>query len=292
MLSNSYELVDSGEGGRLERFGDRLLVRPSSHAIWQRRLKTDWTRPFAVYSEDGTWRLSNPSASRSWTIQAEGYTKSLTLLDNGQVGLFPEHASYLKELREEILGLKIDDKEVSLLNLFAYTGMCSCVAAKAGAMVTHVDTSKPILDWANDDFAKNGISNVRLIKEDALSFMRKELRRGKKYNFIVVDPPGFSRSKDFSWKIEEIIKELVHLVGGLLGGEGGSAYVTFHGSEFHPETVRNLLLDNNLNPDCVSVRPLNLRDRAGRCLPSGALIKVTTKSLILRDPLRRVSSAG
>jgi 23S rRNA (cytosine1962-C5)-methyltransferase len=275
MISNGYELVDSGQGAKLERFGERLIVRPSSHAIWQRRNPDAWKGLSASFGESGKWSGPKSGPGQKWDLQGDGFTMSLILLDNGQVGIFPEHASYLSELREECLSLKAKGIEPSLLNLFAYTGMCSVVAAKAGANVTHVDISKTVLDWATDNFNKNNLSGVRLIKEDALSFMRKEVRRGKKYNFIVVDPPGFSRSKDFSWNIEEIISELAQLVAELLSRDGGRAYVTFHGSELHPETVRNILLDKgNFSPESVTVRSLALRDRAGRCLPAGALIKV------------------
>jgi 23S rRNA (cytosine1962-C5)-methyltransferase len=275
MISNGYELVDSGQGAKLERFGERLIVRPSSHAIWQRRSPDAWKGVSATYGESGKWSGPKSGPGQGWALQGDGFTMSLTLLDNGQVGIFPEHASYLSELREECLALKAQGIEPALLNLFAYTGMCSVVAAKAGANVTHVDISKTILDWATDNFSKNNLSGIRLIKEDALSFMRKEVRRGKKYNFIVVDPPGFSRSKDFSWNIEEIISELAQLVADLLNRDNGRAYVTFHGGELHPETVRNILLDKgNFSAESVTVRSLTLKDQAGRCLPAGALIKV------------------
>lgn len=276
MISNGYKLVDSGQGAKLERFGDRLIVRPSSHAIWQRRNPEAWKAVSATYSEGGKWSGSKSGPGQKWDLEGDGFTMSLILLDNGQVGIFPEHASYLAELRDECLALKAKGVEPTLLNLFAYTGMCSVVAAKAGANVTHVDISKTVLDWATDNFNKNDLANVRLIKEDALSFMRKEVRRGKKYNFIVVDPPGFSRSKDFSWNIEEIISELAQLVAELLSPDNGRAYVTFHGSELHPETVRNILLDKgNFVSESVSVRALTLKDDGGRCLPAGALIKVS-----------------
>lgn len=277
MISNSYELLDSGQGARLESFGGRLIIRPSSHAIWQRRNPAAWQAPYATYGQDGKWRGSNgPLASTSWELKGECFTMSLRLLDNGQVGIFPEHASYLSELVDECRSLKSKQSEFSLLNLFAYTGMCSVVAAKAGAAVTHVDISKNILDWATDNFNQNSLSSIRLIKEDAMGFMGKEVRRAKKYNFIVVDPPGFSRSKDFTWNIEDIIEELCELVVGLLDPQSGRAYVTFHGNEIHAETVRNLLLDKgNLDPDKIHVRSLYLKDKAGRRLPAGSLIKLT-----------------
>lgn len=274
MISSVYELVDSGDGAKLERFGDRLIARPSSHAIWSRKVSETWRKAWATYDESGRWR--GGEGPKEWQLEGEGFVLNLRLLDNGQVGIFPEHASYLSELRQECQDMKARGTEVSLLNLFAYTGMCSVVAAKAGASVTHVDTSKLILDWATENFSKNSLTGIRLIKEDAMSFMRKESRRGKKYNFIVVDPPGFSRSKDFSWNIEDIISELAQLVGELLVRDGGRAYVTFHGGEIHPETVRNLLMDRgNLAAESVSVRSLTLKDKHGRCLPAGALIKVS-----------------
>ncbi len=269
MILNSYALIDSGDGAKLERFGDRLIVRPSSHAVWKRRDKSAWNNVWATYEESGRWSIRGRSSD--WTISGDSFSLILRLQDNGQIGVFPEHSIYLEEVRAAIKG----KTEPTLLNLFAYTGMCSVVSAKAGAVVTHVDTSKSALDWAIQNFSQNQISNIRVIKEDAISFMKKEARRGKKYDVLVVDPPGFSRSREVSWKIEEVIYEICNLITTLINPESGHAFFTFHGSEFHPETVRNLFLDTGkVAPEAVSVKLLNLSDSADRRLPAGALISV------------------
>lgn len=269
MILNSYTLIDTGEGAKLERFGDRLIVRPSSHAVWKRRDKSAWNNVWASYGENGKWSVRGSSSD--WTISGDGFNLILRLQDNGQIGVFPEHSTYLDDVRSTIKG----KNEPTLLNLFAYTGMCSVVAAKAGALVTHVDTSKSALDWALQNFSHNQISNIRVIKEDAISFMKKEVRRGKKYDVLVVDPPGFSRSRDVSWKIEEVISELCDLITSLINPDNGQAFFTFHGNEFHPESVRNLFLDTGkVAAEAVSVRLLSLSDQANRRLSAGALISI------------------
>ena len=136
-----------------------------------------------------------------------------------------------------------------------------------------MDSSKSALDWATANFEKNEVNNVRLIREDALSFMRKEARRGKQYDFIVLDPPGFSRFRDGTWNVTDILPELCTLLTTLLSSKQGQAYFTFHGADLNGDTVRNILMDvGGTDPKHISWRQLSLIEKSGRVIPAGVLI--------------------
>ncbi len=281
-IPGTYALVDSGEGVRVEQWGEYLLERPSSLACWQRRGVADYV-PDGVYLPASGWRTSRKLPAQ-WPVIIDGVTMFARCQSNGQVGVFPEHATYLPEIRAVA-----SRPGARILNLFAYTGLASIAAAAAGAEVTHVDLSKSAIGWARENAGENNISSIRFITEDALSFLNREIKRGSRYDLIIADPPSFSRPTPKSrWELGEIIVPLLEAMICLLrwtgdrserGQEGrGELIVTTHSYE-----VGNLVIENLIR-DCVSAeggamgvrfresRQLVIRENAGRGLAAGFLV--------------------
>lgn len=272
-----YALLDSGEGARLEQFGERRLIRPSTIAVWRRRLPpAEWAKADATWEPDAGWQYRGESFPE-WRLTGSEVTLLLRPQNNGQIGLFPEHASYLGEVAAAVAhAAERLGRAPRLLNLFAYTGMASIVAARAGADVTHVDMMKRALDWARANLEVNGLSGVRLIPEDALAFLDREGRRGNRYDLIIADPPSFSRLNDKrSWQLDEVIVALIGAMWKVLD-PAGSLFLTSHQFELGAYTLRNLLID--LDPACagsVHISALTIPEQhSTRELPCGHLVRL------------------
>jgi 23S rRNA (cytosine1962-C5)-methyltransferase len=230
-----YELIDSGDFEKLERFGSYVLARPEPQAIWQRGLsEADWKRlanaRFAREQSDkfrftdevkGGWNREQ-SMPESWPISYQ-YKKlnlnlRLALTGFGHVGLFPEQGENWNFIYDTITAWQLQKPKV--LNLFAYTGAASVVAKSAGADVTHVDASRPGLNWANQNMQNNNLDGIRWVYEDALKFVKREVKRGNKYRGIIMDPPPYGRGPEGEkWTLQEKLNELVHLASQLLESE-------------------------------------------------------------------------
>lgn len=231
----AYELLDSGHFEKLERFGDYTLIRPEPQAIWQStQTKEEWNRLADAhfhreqkdhfrFGEDakGGWKKKGKMPD-SWNLQYShrGLTLNLrlALTSFGHVGIFPEQADNWDFIFDTVSSWKA--KPTKVLNLFAYTGAASVVARMAGAEVTHVDSSRPGLNWANQNMQLNKQNDIRWVHEDALKFVRREVRRGNKYNGIIMDPPPYGRGPDGEkWTLQEKLDELVQLSSELLEKE-------------------------------------------------------------------------
>lgn len=227
-----YQLIDSGEGEKLERFGKYTLIRPEPQAIWQKVLgEADWSALATArfdreqkdkfrFSDDvkGGWKRSK-DMPESWNIQYPLVDKRiilrLALTSFGHVGIFPEQGENWNFIYDTISHWRIDRPRI--LNLFAYTGAASIVAKAAGADVTHVDASRPGINWANQNMQLNGLADIRWVYEDALKFVKREVKRGNKYNGIIMDPPPYGRGPDGEkWTLQEKLDELVQLASELL----------------------------------------------------------------------------
>jgi 23S rRNA (cytosine1962-C5)-methyltransferase len=196
-----YALLDSGSGRKLERFGAVVVDRPEPQALWTPLLaRREWEKAAAVFAgeddeEKGRWRTTKP-VPESWPVQLRDVTMLCRLSSFRHLGLFPEQLPHwewmLARLRE------VRDEPPRVLNLFAYTGAASLLAAAAGAQVTHVDASKRAIAWAKENQAasKLGSAPIRWILEDAQKFVAREVRRGKTYHVLVVDPPKFGRGPE------------------------------------------------------------------------------------------------
>jgi 23S rRNA (cytosine1962-C5)-methyltransferase len=227
-----YELIDSGDFEKLERFGKYTLIRPEPQAIWRKVLSDDeWKKQahakFVREQKDnfrftdevkGGWS-KNPSMPESWNVQYShndlNLTLRLALTGFGHVGIFPEQGSNWNFIYDTVKSWNRSDARV--LNLFAYTGAASVVARSAGAEVIHCDASRPGLNWANQNMQLNQQNNIRWVYEDAFKFVRRELKRGNKYNGIIMDPPPYGRGPEGEkWTLQEQLDELIYMSSQLL----------------------------------------------------------------------------
>jgi|SRR5581483_379143 len=195
-----YELIDSGNGRKLERFGSIVLDRPDPQALWPKLLSdSEWQKADAVF--DRKWNIKK----EDWVIDFQGLKFSLKLLPSKHVGLFPEQAENWKWLEE-----KINKEKFSVLNLFANTGGATLACAKAGAEVTHVDSSQFVVDWAMKNRDLNDLSDkpIHFITDDVRKFVEREIKRKKTYDIIILDPPIYGKGNKV-WKIEEDLMPLL-----------------------------------------------------------------------------------
>ena len=217
-----YELLDCGGGEKLERWDKQYLVRPDPQAIWEtpRRLP-EWKRANARYlrSQTGGGHWEKKALPESWQVHYKDLTFQVKPMNFKHTGLFPEQAVNWDFAMDKI---RKADRPIRVLNLFAYTGGASLAARAAGAEVTHVDSVKPVVGWARENMEASGLDGVRWIVDDALKFVRREVKRGKTYHGIVLDPPAYGRGADGEkWVLEEHINEMLSLCGELLEPQNG-----------------------------------------------------------------------
>jgi len=215
-----YELIDADSGERLERWGDIILVRPDPQVIWTtKRTDKRWFNPHAIYhrsqSGGGYWETVK-KVPDVWSIGYEDLTFRLKPMGFKHTGLFPEQAvnwTLAKKLIKEA------NRPISVLNLFAYTGGATVACLSAGAKVTHVDASKGMVQWAKENAVASGLAdaNVRWLVDDCLKFVKREIRRGNKYDAIIMDPPSYGRGPGGEvWKLEQQLTELLTETGKIL----------------------------------------------------------------------------
>jgi 23S rRNA (cytosine1962-C5)-methyltransferase len=196
-----YALLDSGAGRKLERFGKIVVDRPEPQALWSPHLaRATWDEAHAVFAgedgeDKGRWRIEKP-VPESWPVKVRGVTMLCRLSGFRHLGLFPEQLPHWEWMLARLAECR--DERPRVLNLFAYTGAASLLAAAAGAHVTHVDASKKAIAWAKENQAASKLEDapVRWILDDAKKFVAREVRRGKSYDLILVDPPKFGRGPD------------------------------------------------------------------------------------------------
>ncbi len=223
-MSDDYELMDSGNGRKYERFGNVSLVRPCSQALWQPENPMAWNRATATFDrEDGNHWHNRGALPKEWTIETAEIRFRLSGTDFGHLGIFPEQRAQWKWIREMMRNaVQMRSKggpAPSLLNLFAYSGGSTMAAALGGASVCHLDASKGMVQWARDNAALNGLKEhpIRWITDDAHKFMEREIRRGRRYDAVVFDPPTFGRGANGEmYKIERDLKKTLSLVKGML----------------------------------------------------------------------------
>lgn len=214
-----YEVIDCSNGEKLERWGDYTLVRPDPQVIWNTEKKhRGWKKRNAHYHRSkkggGEWEFFD--LPKQWQIHYKELTFNLQPFSFKHTGLFPEQATNWDWLSELIYNRKKQNpnKEIRVLNLFAYTGGATVAAAKAGASVTHVDASKGMVTWAKENAVSSGLKEapIRWIVDDCVKFVEREIRRGKTYDGIIMDPPSYGRGpKGEIWKIEEKIHSFISL---------------------------------------------------------------------------------
>lgn len=277
-----YELIDCGDFEKLERFGDHILVRPEPQAVWKKVLsEQEWKQKANLIFKSrsataGEWLKKNPSIADRWHV---GYANEevsikfrLGLTSFKHVGIFPEQAVNWDFISSSIKKFKTPKPKV--LNLFAYTGGASLVAQAAGAETTHVDSIKQVITWANENQELSGLKDIRWMLEDALKFVKKEIKRGKKYNGIILDPPAYGHGPNGEkWKLENHIQEMMREVVQLLDEEEHFLILNTYSLGFSSVIVENLINTSFPNVKNLSTGELYLQATSGIKLPLGVFGK-------------------
>lgn len=247
MKNNSYALIDSGHGRKLERFGKFVTSRPCSQAVWKPLLsEKEWASADAIFmrESDTKWIFANSEANQPWQIEVAGVKFKIAPTDFGHLGIFPEQKPFWEWIQETIkTGLK-KRSDINVLNLFAYSGGSTLAAAHAGAHVCHLDASKGMVSWARENASLNMLeaAPIRWIVEDVSKFLQRELRRGKRYDAIILDPPSFGRgSSGEIFKIEEHLEGILQMCRNLLSEQPLFILFSCHTPGFSPIVMHHLL---------------------------------------------------
>jgi 23S rRNA (cytosine1962-C5)-methyltransferase len=283
--SEDYELLDFGAGRKLERFGQHILDRPSPAAEGGEKARPDlWPKAHARFELDaelrsgprrGDWKgVREPIAP--WLIHCAGLQFELKLTDFGHIGLFPEQLTCWEWIREQI----DPARPLRVLNLFAYTGGSTLAVAAAGAAVTHVDSARNIVAWARRNAALSSMAGapIRWIIEDALTFARREVRRGNNYDAVILDPPAYGHGPaGETWKLDEHLPELLSLCRELTDARSGFLLLTSHAPDYSPRRLTDCVVQAGLARTLTQVESgeLVLSTADGRQLPSGTYARTT-----------------
>ncbi|HET6226807.1 MAG TPA: class I SAM-dependent methyltransferase [Bacteroidia bacterium] len=272
-----YELIDVGNFEKLERFGTYITIRPEPQAVWDKTLsQADWEKRAHIKfvsrsSSSGEWKKLKQMPDQ-WQIKydinnanaAIHFRLGLTLFKH--VGIFPEQASNWDFIYQSVKEMKTPQPKV--LNLFAYTGGASLVAKAAGADITHVDSIKQVVTWSKENMQLSNLNDIRWVVEDALKFVKREEKRGNKYNGIILDPPAFGHGPNGEkWKLEDNINEMIHHVLQLLDDKEHFLILNAYSLGFSSLIIENLLkkkAGKNLH-----IGELYLQATAGNKLPLG-----------------------
>ncbi len=241
-----YELLDTGEGEKLERFGRYIFIRPYEEAVYPKSLpKKEWDKADGKFWSSKTgakngWKMENDIEPR-WTMSYKDIRFFASPTPFRHLGFFPEQATHWDFIYNEIK--KNSSRKIKFLNLFGYTGVASLFALHAKAEVTHVDASKQILKWAKEnEELNNNIGSMRIIEDDALKFIEREAKRGNKYDAIIMDPPKFGRGpKREVWKIEEMLPRLLDRVQKILSDKPMFVILTSYATDSSSLSLGNAL---------------------------------------------------
>ena len=268
----NYQLLDSGSGLKLERFNEYTLMRPCPQAVWRPEKPELWEKADASFSRDNgnkwTFRKKLP---KEWISTICGVDFKISPTDFGHLGAFPEHADLWEWMRGKI------DKEDKILNLFAYSGGVTLAAAQEGAQVCHLDASKGMVDWARENAKLNRLEKapIRWIVDDAIKFLNREVKRGSKYEGIILDPPTFGRgAKGEIFKIEEEILPLLRLCSQLLSDRPLFILFSCHTPGFTP-IVMGHLMKQTMNRGHVETGEMILHSPGALSIPSGSFARWT-----------------
>ena len=273
-----YELLDCADGERLERWGSYLLVRPDPQAVWQTsRRHPGWKRFDARYhrSERGGGHWENLRLPENWTIQYKNLTFNIKPMSFKHTGVFPEQASNWDFAAARIAARIAAGKPARILNLFAYTGAATINAAAAGAQVCHVDAARGMVQWARENAKSSGLENapVRWIVDDCMQFVARELRRGHRYDAVIMDPPSYGRGPVGQvWKIENDLYPLVRETMKLLSEDPDFFLISSYSTGLSPSVMGYIMGTCNTRGLAeIECQELGLRVKeTGFNLPCGA----------------------
>ena len=281
-----YELIDSGDFEKLERFGAYITRRPEPQAIWHKTLGEDEWRRTADASflktsasksdERGEWHRK-PQMPDRWMMQYDykqmHLKMRLGLTSFKHVGIFPEQAVNWNFIYDRIEEQKAAGSTPKVLNLFAYTGGATLAARAAGADVTHVDSVKQVVTWSRENMESSGLEGVRWIVEDALKFVRREVRRGNKYDGIILDPPAYGRGANGEkWVLEENICEMLECCAALLS-DNGFLVLNLYSMGLSALLARTALRQAFGTTGKEEFGELYFSDRTGKELPLGTFFR-------------------
>lgn len=278
-----YELLDSGDGEKLELFGKYILRRPEPQAVWKKTLdEREWvkkchasfTRKSEKDTENGNWQVK-PGMPDRWIVQYKNQGLNLkfrlALTSFKHVGLFPEQAENWDFIAKAVKQIKIEKPRV--LNLFAYTGGASLAANAAGADVTHVDSVKQVVSWSRENMESSGLDGIRWVVEDAFKFVQREVKRGKTYHGIILDPPSYGRGPDGEkWHLDKQINELLEQCNLLLEKTNSFFLINLYSMGFSPLITENLI-KTNFDISEFESGEIYLQDSFDKKLPLGTFLR-------------------
>ncbi len=283
-----YELLDSGNFEKLERFGNYILIRPEPQAIWQRTLsEQDWKKQahahFTREQSDkfrftdevkGGWKKLK-EIPESWQINYQygelNLVLRLALTGFGHVGIFPEQGENWNFIYDTVKSWNQPKSKV--LNLFAYTGAASVVAKTAGADVTHCDASRPGINWANQNMQLNNQKDIRWVYEDALKFVKREVKRGNKYNGVIMDPPPYGRGPEGEkWTLQEKLNELVEGASQILEKKNSFLILSLYAVGLSSMVGANVVKTHFNNE--LEFGEFYLKSKQGKDLPMGTFLRL------------------
>ena len=273
-----YELLDMANGEKLERWGDYILIRPDPQIVWKDKTNPNlWGKAHARYIRSSTggghWEKLR-KMNDSWSIRYKDLTFNLKPMGFKHTGLFPEQSVNWDYMIEKISKEVKKGREVKVLNLFAYTGGATVACAYAGASVCHVDSSQGMTNWAKENLSSSGLRErpVRFLVDDVIKFVKREIRRGNKYECIIMDPPSYGRGKNGEvWSIEKNIYELIELCSSLLSDDAMFMMInTYTGGlsgTIISNVVRHAIKDRKMN---ISFDEIGLKQKnSNEFLPCG-----------------------
>lgn len=291
-----YELLDSGRGEKLERFGEYVLARPEPKALWDKTLSEDeWGRlthtrftPGAGFGkagkeDSGTWERLRRMPDQWWIRysgdNAPDFRLRLGLTSFKHVGVFPEQAPNWNWIFRKTTSIAAaTGQKPKVLNLFAYTGAASLAARCAGADVTHLDSVRQVVTWAHENQDRSGLDGIRWVIEDAMKFARREERRGNLYQGIILDPPAYGHGPDGEkWKLDECLFDMMKNVGHILDPENSFLVLNLYSNGFSAilgETVVREALGLK-SGDGLDSGELILRDKFGKNLPLSIFVRLS-----------------
>ncbi len=273
-----YELLDCGDFEKLERFGELILIRPEPQAVWKKLWsESEWTKLHHIRfkgrsATSGDWIKKNPKTADRWQINYQNKDININfrlgLTSFKHVGIFPEQAVNWDFIAAQIKRFK--NPEPKVLNLFAYTGGASLAARAAGADTTHVDSIKQVVTWANENQELSKLKDIRWVVEDALKFVKREIKRGKKYNGIILDPPAYGHGPNGEkWKLEDHIQEMMQDVVQLLDEKEHFLILNAYSMGFSSVIIENLITSSHPAVSNLSCGELYLQAKSGCKLPLG-----------------------
>ena len=286
-----YELIDSGDFEKLERFGRYITRRPEPQAIWHKSLpEKEWQRlahasfmrtSSSKSDERGEWKRKAEMPDR-WVVEYDYKNMHLKmrlgLTSFKHVGIFPEQAANWNFIYDRIETLKADGSTPKVLNLFAYTGGATLAARAAGADVTHVDSVKQVVTWSRENMESSKLDSIRWIVEDALKFVQREVRRGNHYDGIILDPPAYGRGANGEkWVLEQNIAEMLKACAELLA-EDGFLVLNLYSMGLSSTIARTLVHQMFGTPTKEEFGELFFTDRAGKELPFGTFYRMERKT--------------